>query len=95
VLEKLEEELAELDEARAKADRAAMMDEMGDVLFVVANLARKLDLDPEECLRQANAKFERRFGFIEDSLRAAHKTGVQPLEELEALWVEAKKAERR
>ena len=94
VLEKLDEELAELDEARMKADRAAMMDEMGDVLFVVANLARKLDLDPEECLRGANAKFERRFGFIEERLRAAHKTGVRPLDELEALWVEAKKAER-
>ena len=94
VLEKLEEELAELDEARGKADRDAMMDEMGDVLFVVANLARKLDLDPEECLRRANGKLERRFGHIETSLRAAHKTGVQPLEELEALWVDAKRIER-
>ena len=94
VLEKLEEELAELAEARLKADRDAMMDEMGDVLFVVANLARKLDLDPEECLRGANRKFERRFGHIESSLRAAHKTGVQPLEDLEALWVEAKRKER-
>jgi len=94
VLEKLEEELAELDEARTKADREAMADEMGDVLFVLANLARKLDLDPEECLRRANRKFERRFGHIEQSLRAAHKIGVQPLEELEALWVEAKRIER-
>ena len=94
VLEKLEEELAELAEARGKADRYAMMDEMGDVLFVVANLARKLDLDPEECLRRANGKFERRFGHIETSLKAAHKTGVQPLEELEALWVDAKRKER-
>jgi MazG family protein len=94
VLEKLEEELAELAEARMKADRDAMMDEMGDVLFVVANLARKLDLDPEECLRRANAKFERRFSYIEASLRKARKTGVQPLEDLEALWVEAKRKER-
>jgi MazG family protein len=94
VLEKLEEELAELDAERVSGDRAALADEMGDVLFVVANLARKLDLDPEECLRQANAKFERRFSHIEASLRAEQKTGVQPLEDLEALWLAAKRIER-
>jgi MazG family protein len=95
VLDKLDEELAELREARADGDAAHIADEMGDILFVTANLARKLGVDAEEALRQANAKFVRRFTHIEKSLREAGKTGVQPLDELEALWVEAKRAERK
>jgi MazG family protein len=94
VLEKLEEELAELAEARASGNAAHVAEEMGDVLFVVANLARKLGVDPEEALRQTNAKFERRFRFIEKKLAEAGKTGVRPLEELDPLWNEAKRAER-
>lgn len=95
VLEKLEEELGELAEARSHGDAAAMAEEMGDVLFVVANLARKLNVDPEDALRRANAKFTRRFRHIEAKLREAGKTGAQPLEALEALWADAKRVERR
>jgi len=94
VLEKLDEELGELAEARGHADADAMADEMGDVLFVMANLARKIGVDPEDALRRANAKFTRRFQHIEARLRADGKSGVQPLEELEALWVDAKRIER-
>ncbi len=94
VLEKLEEELAELDEARRAGDQAAVAEEMGDVLFVVANLARKLGVDPESALRQANLKFERRFRHIEAALNADGRTGVRPLAELDPLWDEAKRAER-
>eukprot|EP01037_Dinobryon_pediforme_P008836 gene8836-8927_t len=60
VIQKLEEEIAELRAELAGADRARLADEFGDILFVAANLARKLDLDPEACLRQANDKFSRR-----------------------------------
>ncbi|MGE3142218.1 MAG: nucleoside triphosphate pyrophosphohydrolase [Hyphomonadaceae bacterium] len=94
VLEKLEEELGELEEARAHGRADHIAEEMGDALFVMANLARKLGVDPEEALRRANSKFTSRFHFIEARLRAQQKTGPQPLEELEALWVEAKRAER-
>ncbi len=94
VLEKLDEELAELAEARGHADADAMAEEMGDVLFVMANLARKIGVDPEDALRRANAKFTKRFHHIEDRLRDQGKSGVQKLEELEALWVEAKRIER-
>jgi len=95
VLDKLAEETAELRAELPQANRARLQDEVGDMLFVLANLARKLDLDPETCLRAANAKFERRFGAVEASLAAQ---GRQPadatLEEMEAAWQEAKRAER-
>jgi len=68
VLEKLDEEVAELRAELPGADPARLADEVGDLLFVLANLARKLDLDPERCLREANAKFARRFGHIEAAL---------------------------
>ena len=95
VLEKLEEELAELKEARAAADQKAVADEMGDILFVMANLARKLNVDPEEALRRANAKFTRRFQHIERSLAKQGRSGPQPLDDMEALWLEAKALERK
>ncbi|MBX3511873.1 MAG: nucleoside triphosphate pyrophosphohydrolase [Hyphomonadaceae bacterium] len=95
VLAKLDEELAELKEAQAHADQEALTEEMGDVLFVIANLARKLKVDPEEALRRANAKFTRRFQYIETKLAAAGRTGPQPLDDMEALWLEAKQAERK
>ncbi len=95
VLEKLDEELAELKAAEASGNQEHIAEEMGDVLFVMANLARKLKVDPEEALRRANAKFTRRFQYIERKLAAAGRTGPQPLDEMEALWVEAKQAERR
>jgi uncharacterized protein YabN with tetrapyrrole methylase and pyrophosphatase domain len=68
---------------------------MGDILFVMANLARKLKVDPEEALRRANAKFTRRFQHIERALAEAGRTGPQPLDDMEALWLEAKRAEKR
>jgi len=95
VLEKLEEELAELHDARLREDHEALAEEMGDILFVMANLARKLKVDPEEALRRANAKFVRRFQYIERKLAEAGRTGPQPLDEMEALWLEAKRAEKR
>ncbi|MBI1187253.1 MAG: nucleoside triphosphate pyrophosphohydrolase [Alphaproteobacteria bacterium] len=94
VLEKLDEELGEVADARAEGDKAAIAEEIGDALFVMANLARKLDVDPEEALRQANAKFVRRFGHIERRLAETGRTGPQPLDELEALWQAAKRAEK-
>jgi MazG family protein len=94
VLEKLEEELAELKEARASGDQEHIAEEMGDILFVMANLARKLKVDPEEALRRANAKFTRRFQYIEVKLAEQGRTGPQPLDDMEALWLEAKAAER-
>ena len=95
VLDKLEEEAAELRAELPAADPARLRDEVGDLLFVLANLARKLDLDPEDCLRSANAKFERRFKAVELRL-AAH--GLAPadagLDAMEAEWQAAKAAER-
>ena len=92
VLTKLDEELGELAQARANNDDANVAEEIGDVLFVMVNLARKLGVDPEEALRQANAKFERRFGHVERAM--ATRGGDHTLAEMEAYWSEAKKAER-
>lgn len=95
VLVKLAEETKELqDEITAGALSDRLSDELGDMLFVLANLARKLDLDPEACLRQANAKFERRFRVVEQALaRAGRSPADATLEEMEALWASAKQAE--
>jgi ATP diphosphatase len=96
VLDKLEEEAAELRAELPTADPARLADEVGDLLFVLANLARKLDLDPETCLRGANAKFERRFGAIEAGLAAEGRSPADAtLEEMEERWQAAKAAERR
>ena len=95
VLAKLDEELAELKAAQASGDQDHIAEEMGDVLFVMANLARKLKVDPEEALRRANAKFTRRFQHIERRLAEQGRAGPQPLDDMEALWLEAKAAEKR
>ena len=95
VLAKLDEELAELKEAETSGDHDALTEEMGDVLFVMANLARKLKVDPEEALRRANSKFTRRFQHIERRLSEQGRTGPQPLDDMEALWLEAKATEKR
>ncbi|MGE4481681.1 nucleoside triphosphate pyrophosphohydrolase [Acidocella sp.] len=92
VLEKLAEETAELkaELAEAKPDRLA--DELGDMLFVLVNLARKLSQDAESCLEGANEKFMRRFGRVEGLLAARGKMPVDStLDEMENLWAEAKK----
>ena len=94
VLGKLEEELAEFAGAREAASASRMEDELGDLLFTIVNLARFVKVDPEQALRRTNAKFRARFGYIEQSLsgqsRQVSGTGI---EELEALWQEAKKHE--
>ncbi|WP_376091337.1 nucleoside triphosphate pyrophosphohydrolase [Roseomonas sp. CCTCC AB2023176] len=96
VLDKLEEEAREVRAELPGADSGRLADEVGDLLFVVANLARKLDLDPEACLRGANAKFERRFEAVEAALARNGRTPSEAtLEEMEALWTAAKAAERR
>jgi ATP diphosphatase len=94
VIVKLEEEIAELRAELAGGDPARLADEFGDILFVAANLARKLDLDPEACLRQANAKFSRRFGAVEARLAAEGRTlDEASLEEMEAQWQAVKRLE--
>ena len=96
VLDKLQEESAELVEAeKNNTDPAHIREEMGDLLFVMANLARHLDVDPEEALRGTNAKFERRFRRIEALLAEKNKTPAQSsLEEMDSLWNQAKAEER-
>jgi ATP diphosphatase len=95
VLQKLDEEVAELRAELPGADPDRLEDEIGDLLFVLANLARKLAVDPEAALRRANAKFARRFAAIEAALAAAGRTPRQAsLAEMEALWTAAKAAER-
>jgi MazG family protein len=94
VFDKIAEEIAEFrTELERDADRSNLEDEMGDILFAVANLARKLEIDPEAALRRATATFERRFREVE-ALAAERATGVG-LEALEALWQEVKRDERR
>jgi len=95
VIDKIEEELGELrtELAAAEVDRGRLADEVGDVLFAVANLARHCRLDPEAALRATNNKFERRFRFIERRLgEQGRKPADASLAEMEALWQEAKTA---
>ncbi|HUO94263.1 MAG TPA: nucleoside triphosphate pyrophosphohydrolase [Rhizomicrobium sp.] len=96
VVEKIAEEAHEIVEAQAKgADAAKLEEEVGDLLFAVANLARHLKIDPETALRAANAKFVRRFSHIEKTLAARGvKPGDATLDEMEALWQDAKNGER-
>jgi ATP diphosphatase len=96
VVDKVREELDEVLEAMSENDPQAIAEEIGDLLFVVTNLARHLRVDPETALRSANGKFERRFRFIEQTLRAAGQAIENcSLEQLDALWGEAKKQEKR
>jgi MazG family protein len=95
VLDKIEEEIGEL---RAELDRDGsperIADELGDLLFAVTNLARKLAVDPEQALRNANRKFERRFQAVEAGLAAKGKSpGEASLDEMEAEWQRVKASE--
>jgi nucleoside triphosphate diphosphatase len=83
---KIDEELAELD---AETAHPRMLEELGDLLFAVVNLARHLNIEPETALREANAKFERRFRSIEKTLGFSEMS----LDDMEALWVQAKNAQ--
>jgi MazG family protein len=92
VIEKLHEELAELDQARRNRSQDELEDEMGDLLFVLVNLARFVKVDPEQALRRTNAKFRERFGFMERRLSEQGRSLQEAnIEEMEALWQEAKR----
>lgn len=95
VVDKVREELDEVLVAMSENDAQAVAEELGDLLFVVVNLARHLKVDPENALRGANGKFERRFRFIEQALRQAGRPIENcTLQELDALWDAAKRAEQ-
>jgi ATP diphosphatase len=95
VVEKIKEELDEAVEAGRSRDTDRIEDEIGDLLFAVTNLARHHRVDPEGALRRTNAKFERRFAAIEAGLKAVGRSlDDADLDEMEALWVEAKVRER-
>jgi MazG family protein len=92
VLEKLNEELAEFAEARRNASHEQLEDELGDMLFVIVNLARFVKVDPEQALRRTNAKFRKRWGHIESKLRERGKKPEEStIQEMEGLWQEAKR----
>ena len=91
VLEKLKEEVAEFEEALANGDPERMSDELGDVLFAAINLARHANIEPEVALRSTNRRFETRFKWIETALSKQGKVFKDAsLEELDALWDQAK-----
>ena len=95
VVKKLHEEVGEMLAEIEAGDLEKARNEIGDVLFVVANLARTLDVDPEDAVRYTNAKFVRRFKYIEAKLAERGKTPDQSdLDEMDKLWDEAKAAER-
>jgi ATP diphosphatase len=95
VLAKIREETEEVEAVLDTNDRHALIDEIGDLFFAVANLARHARVDPENAIRHANNKFERRFRFIEQELgRTGRDFRGVTLDEMEALWGEAKKQER-
>jgi MazG family protein len=92
VVTKVYEELDELAEARAEDDRDGMEAEIGDVLLAVSNLARHLDVDPEQALRGANRRFEQRLRYIETGLHAAGRDWCDAdLDELEERWQQARR----
>ncbi|KWS95401.1 MULTISPECIES: nucleoside triphosphate pyrophosphohydrolase [Pseudomonas syringae group] len=95
VVDKVREELDEILEAMVDNDAEGIAEEVGDLLFSVVNLARHLKVDPETALRSANSKFDRRFRFIEQALRHIQRPiEACSLEEMDALWREAKRQEK-
>ncbi|EHA16931.1 nucleoside triphosphate pyrophosphohydrolase [Halomonas sp. HAL1] len=96
VVAKIREELAEVEEALAAGDQQHAQEEVGDLLFAVTNLARTLNADPEQCLRATNAKFERRFRYVEGELNAAQRPLAEAsLDEMETHWQAAKAQEKQ
>lgn len=95
VIDKIHEELEEVKDASSSGERDRIEDEIGDLLFSVTNLARHYGIDPETALRRTNAKFERRFGSVEEALKGQGR-GLDDasLEEMEDLWIQAKQSER-
>jgi nucleoside triphosphate diphosphatase len=95
VLDKIREETREIEAALAAKDNVAIRDEIGDLLFAVANLARHVGADPEAAIRSTNAKFERRFGHIENEIaRRGQNLGEVSLAEMDTLWNDAKTREK-
>ena len=95
VFDKLREELAELDQTLTGDDKARIEEELGDLLFVMANVARHLEIDPEAAMRGANEKFRRRFRYIEQRLAERGKTPAQStLEEMDAIWDQVRALEK-
>ena len=92
ILSKMAEEASELLEAQAKQDSEQVTDEVGDLLFVAANVARFLGIDPETALARSNRKFEHRFRYMESAIkRQGRELKEATLAEMDALWEEAKK----
>jgi len=95
VIDKIREETDEIEAELGDGDSEAVKEEIGDLLFVVVNLARHLGVDPETALRMTNLKVERRFAAIEDGLAAAGKRPEDAtLAEMDALWDQAKEKEK-
>ena len=93
IFDKLHEEIDELKQAMDGRDAGEIAEELGDLLFVVVNLARRLDVEPETALKTTNRKFRRRFRFIEDELkRSGRSLDDADLAEMDALWDKAKTA---
>ncbi|HJS51719.1 MAG TPA: nucleoside triphosphate pyrophosphohydrolase [Pyrinomonadaceae bacterium] len=96
VFEKLDEEVAELRNSISLGNKDDIENEIGDLLFVVVNLARKFDIEPETALKRTNRKFRKRFRFIEDELKASGRTlEDSSLEEMDDLWTRAKSNDQR
>lgn len=96
VIAKLREEIDEIEAELGSGDRDSQEEELGDVLFCVVNLARHLDLDSEMALKRTNAKFEQRFAYIEDRLAVQGIPFAEAsLEQMDALWLEAKQQKPR
>lgn len=92
--QKLREEISEFEQEASRGDKEAMEREFGDVLFSLVNTARRLGINPENALQYTNTKFQRRFHYIEEELnRQGKKIGESSLEEMDALWNEAKTKE--
>jgi ATP diphosphatase len=95
VVGKVREELLEVEAEIASGDRVALKDEIGDLLFAAASLARRLEIDPEDALRGANRKFTRRFEAVEKKLaHEGESVAEQSVEKLDALWCQVKAAEK-
>jgi ATP diphosphatase len=96
ILDKIEEEIGELRVALAEGDQAKVSDELGDLIFAIANIGRHVKADPEQALRGTNTKFRRRFNHIQTTLEAEGETlEAATLERMEEIWQAAKAIERQ
>ena len=96
ILDKIEEEIGELRVALKEGDQQKVSDELGDLIFAVANIGRHVNADPEQALRGTNTKFRRRFNYIETTLQAEGETlEAATLERMEEIWQAAKAFERQ